>query len=297
MTTVLITGATRGLGLATARAARARGADVLCAGRTAASAAAAAAAAGGEPVVLDLSSLAAVRSAAATLPHVDAVACNAGVQVVRGTSVTADGFEETFGVNHLAHVALVDALLARDAAPRRVVFVGSATHDPAVRTGTPPPHEGPIAAIALPGDDDAAGGVRSAGLRRYTTSKLLAAATAAALARERPGVHVTCFDPGLMPGTGLARQQGPVARALWATALKGLRVLPFASSASASGRALAALLLADPAPVPSGTYVDHRLNPRQASERARDAAYADRVLADSRHLLERTGGASPRSSA
>jgi NAD(P)-dependent dehydrogenase (short-subunit alcohol dehydrogenase family) len=291
MTTVLITGATRGLGLAAARAARARGADVLCAGRTAASAAAGAAAAGGEPVVLDLSSLAAVRAAAAALPHVDAVACNAGVQVIRGTSVTADGFEETFGVNHLAHVALVDALLARDAPPRRVAFVGSATHDPAVRTGTPAPYEGPVAAIARPATADAAGGPRTAGMRRYATSKLLAAATAAALARERPDVHVTCFDPRLMPGTGLARQQGPVARALWATVLKGLRVLPFASSPAASGRALATLLLADPPPVPSGTYVDHRLNPRQASERARDVAYADTVLADSRDLLaERTGG-------
>ncbi|MDP9407674.1 MAG: hypothetical protein M3P95_07395 [Actinomycetota bacterium] len=56
------------------------------------------------------------------------------MQLVRGASRTADGFETTFQVNHLAQLALVDALLERPAPPRRVAFVGSATHDSA-----PPP--------------------------------------------------------------------------------------------------------------------------------------------------------------
>ena len=284
VTTILITGATRGLGLATAAALRARGARVLCAGRDPLAVERTARRVGAEPVVLDLADLADVRAATARLPQIDAVACNAGLQLLRGPTVTRDGFEETFQVNHLAHVALVDELLARPGPPRRLVFVGSATHDPAVRTGTPDPLEdADLTALARPvpaGRPD-----RTAGLRRYATTKLLAAATAAALARERPDVHVTCFDPGLMPGTGLARQYPAPVRVLWSSLFQALRVLPFASSPAASGRAFATLLHDEPSPVPSGSYVDHRLRVTAPSARARDTTYQDSVLRQTRELL------------
>jgi len=284
MTTVLITGSTRGLGLATAQAVRAHGARVLCAGRSQSALQETTRRLDADALVLDLTDLDGVRAAAARLPHVDAVACNAGLQILRGPSTTRDGFEETFQVNHLAHVALVDSLLARPSPPRRLVFVGSATHDPAVRTGTPAPIEDDdLDALAQPSPHNPSG--RTAGLRRYATTKLLAAATAAALARERPDVHVTCFDPGLMPGTGLARQYPAPVRALWSSVFKTLRVLPFASSPAASGRALAALLCGQPNSLPSGSYVDHRLRVTAASARARDTTYQDSVLRQSRRLL------------
>jgi NAD(P)-dependent dehydrogenase (short-subunit alcohol dehydrogenase family) len=284
MTTVLITGATRGLGLAAAHAAAARGAQVLVAGRSPEAVRATATAVGGEPIVLDLERLANVQAVAEALPAVDAVALNAGVQVVTGASRTPDGFETTFQVNHLAHLLLLDVLLARSAPPARVAFVGSGTHDPSRRTGMPAPLEGDVGTWARADDGDEAPGV--AGRRRYTTSKLLNAATAAALARERPDVHVTCFDPGLMLGTGLSRQYPAAARrltTLLAPALGG--VLPFASTPRSSGRALARLLLEVPAPAASGAYVDHRLRTVPASVRARDAGFQAQVLRDSRALL------------
>jgi NAD(P)-dependent dehydrogenase (short-subunit alcohol dehydrogenase family) len=287
MTTALITGSTRGLGLATARALATRGVLVLCAGRHQDSVEMTAERVGGEPVMLDLGDLTDVRVAVNRLPHVDAVVCNAGLQV-RGATRTADGFEETFQVNHLAHVLLVDALLARLAPPRSVVFIGSATHDPAIRTGTPDPVEDDDLDRLSRAEQDGEAR-RAAGLRRYTTSKLLAAATAAGLARERPDVHVTCFDPGMMPGTGLARQHPAPVRALWSSALKGLRVFPFASSPAASGQALATLICQEPPAVRSGSYVNHRLQVVAASSRARDEAYQDSVLRQSRQLLATSG--------
>jgi len=290
MPTVLITGATRGLGLAAARAVAARGAHVLIAGRSPASVAATAKEVGGVPVVLDLERLADVGAAAEALPAVDVVALNAGLQVVTGATRTPDGYETTFQVNHLAQLLLLDVLLARTQPPTRVVLTGSGTHDPSRRTGMPAPLEGDVAAYAHATDGTEKPGV--AGRRRYTTSKLLNAATAAALARERPDVHVTCLDPGLMLGTGLSRQYPASVRRLTTLLAPALgAVLPFGSTPKASGRALARLLLDHPAPAASGAYVDHRLRTVPASRRARDPHFQDAVLRDSRALLMPATGA------
>src|SRR5687767_14443239 len=103
---------------------------VLVAGRSPEAVRATESAVGGEPIVLDLERLADVQAVAEALPAVDAVALNAGLQVVTGATRTPDGFETTFQVNHLAHLLLLDALLARSEPPARVVLTGSGTHDP-----------------------------------------------------------------------------------------------------------------------------------------------------------------------
>lgn len=289
MTTVLITGATRGLGLAAAHAVAAKGAHVLVAGRNPKSVEATARAVGGEPVVLDLEHLADVRAVARTLPTLDAVALNAGLQVVTGATQTTDGFETTFQVNHLAQFLLLDVLLARPRPPARVVLTGSGTHDPAHRTGMPAPLDGEITAWAHAADGDEPLGV--AGRRRYTTSKLLNAATAAALAQERPDLHITCLDPGLMLGTGLSRQYSPVARRLTSALAPAMgRLFPFASTPQRSGQALARLLLDNPPPAASGAYVDYHLRTLPASQQARDANFQTAVLIDSRALLTHSAG-------
>ena len=224
-----------------------------------------------------------VRRAAESLPHIDAVACIAGVQVIKGQTRTEDGLEETFAVNHLSHVALVDTLLNRSRPLGRVVFIGSATHDPDQRTGTPPPLDGSIEELARPVPDSQA--PLTAGMRRYVTTRQLAIATSAALARERPDVHVTAFDPGLMPGTGLARQYPLAVRLIWGTLARGLTLLPFVSTPVASGSALAALLTQEPPPAPSGSYVDYRLRDTKRSRRAADVQYQAEALRASREFL------------
>jgi protochlorophyllide reductase len=255
MKTILITGATRGLGLATAHALAGR-AHVLVAGPDAARTASAAAAVGGEPVVIDLSSLDAVREVAATLPALDAIACNAGIQIPGAVQRTEDGFERTFQVNHLGHLVLLDAL---PRLPERVVFVGSGTHDPAQRTGMPAPSEAPIEALARGEDNE------TSGRGRYSTSKLLATAITPALARAHPDRYVACFDPGLMTATGLARGYAGPARRAYALLAPLLSRLPFASTPERSAAVFASLLLDDPPPTPSGTVLDHRGRPARRS--------------------------------
>jgi NAD(P)-dependent dehydrogenase (short-subunit alcohol dehydrogenase family) len=137
--TAVVTGANGGLGLETARALAAAGATVVLAARSAAKTDAAVATITAETpdarldvVPLDLASLDAVRAAAATIvdrhPSIDILVNNAGLMALP-ESVTADGFEMQFGVNHLGHFLLTNRLLPAIAeAGGRVVTVTSTAH-------------------------------------------------------------------------------------------------------------------------------------------------------------------------
>jgi NAD(P)-dependent dehydrogenase (short-subunit alcohol dehydrogenase family) len=86
-----------------------------------------------EVMSLDLASFTSIRSFAADVldrfDHVDVLVNNAGL-ILRRRAETQDGFEETFGVNHLGHFLLTDLLLERlrASAPARVVVVSSDAH-------------------------------------------------------------------------------------------------------------------------------------------------------------------------
>ena len=143
--TALVTGATSGLGLETARALASRGARVLVAGRdpgrtdAAVQQASAAASDGGsaEPLALDLASLASVRTAAddaaSRTERLDLLVNNAGV-MAPPLGRTEDGFETQMGTNHLGHFALTAWLmpLLLASTDPRVVTVSSTAH----RTGS-----------------------------------------------------------------------------------------------------------------------------------------------------------------
>jgi NAD(P)-dependent dehydrogenase (short-subunit alcohol dehydrogenase family) len=135
----LVTGVSAGLGVETARALAAHGAEVVGAARDLAKAKAAtagrraAAANGGglELVELDLASLDSVRVCADALVDegkpFDLVIANAGVGA-RPFGKTADGFETLLGTNHLGHFVLVNRMgpLMRPGA--RLVNVSSTAH-------------------------------------------------------------------------------------------------------------------------------------------------------------------------
>ena len=136
----LVTGATHGIGLATARALAHGGAQVLVHGRDLARTRATAQALSrdtGNPAVTavqaDFASLADVRRLAqelsSSLPRLDVLINNAGMMsATPGRS--ADGYDLTFAVNHLAPFLLTNLLLAklRAAAAARIVVVASAVH-------------------------------------------------------------------------------------------------------------------------------------------------------------------------
>lgn len=137
---VLVTGVSAGLGVETARALVAHGADVVGTARDLAKAEGAtasvreAATQGGgsfELVELDLASLASVRAAADRLNadggKFDIVIANAGVMATP-FGHTEDGFETQFGTNHLGHFTFINriASLIRDGG--RLVNLASSGH-------------------------------------------------------------------------------------------------------------------------------------------------------------------------
>src|SRR5277367_4289356 len=136
---VLVTGVSAGLGVETARALSAHGAEVIGAARDLSKAQAATeqvraqAASGGSLhlVQLDLASLASVRRCADGLlaagKPFDVIIANAGVMACpKGTTV--DGFETQFGTNHLGHFVLVNRIAALLRPGSRLVNLSSAGH-------------------------------------------------------------------------------------------------------------------------------------------------------------------------
>jgi NAD(P)-dependent dehydrogenase (short-subunit alcohol dehydrogenase family) len=136
---VLVTGVSAGLGVETARALSAHGAQVIGAARDLAKAgqatadvrAQAANGGGLELVELDLASLESVRACADALladeRPFDAVIANAGVMRTP-FGRTADGFETQFGTNHLGHFVLVNRIASLIAPGGRLVNVSSSGH-------------------------------------------------------------------------------------------------------------------------------------------------------------------------
>jgi len=136
--TILVTGASAGLGVETARALASHGASLVLGVRDLAKARDHLGAAGVDPASyelrsLDLADLASVRAfcdgVAVDHDRLDALIANAGVMACpQGT--TADGFETQFGTNHLGHFVLVNRLrpLLESASPARVVCLSSGGH-------------------------------------------------------------------------------------------------------------------------------------------------------------------------
>lgn len=199
--TVLVTGATDGIGLATALGLARRGARVILHGRhperiaTAEDLLAAEGLRAAGSVTADFADLATVRAMAEDVrrrfPDLRVLLNNAGVFMQRWER-SADGFELTWQINHLAPVLLTMELLPllRGNAPARIVNVASIAHS----RGT----------IDL---DDPQGDHDFDGYAAYAQSKLANVLFTYELATRLAAgtVDVNCLHPGVI-GTKLLRE-------------------------------------------------------------------------------------------
>ena len=202
--TVVVTGATAGIGLEAAKEFARRGARVMITARDEAKGEKAVAeitSAGEgrvlvEAVACDFSSISSIRAAAAIIKQrtdrIDVLLNNAGA-VNMERSKSADGLELTFAVNHIGYFVFTDELLdlIKLSAPSRVVNVASDAHK-AARKGVT--------------FDDLERTRGYAGFSVYGETKLMNILYTRELARRiaGSGVTVNCLHPGVIAsGFGL----------------------------------------------------------------------------------------------
>lgn len=194
---IMVTGATDGIGKETALGLARMGAQVIVVGRTPAKIAATVeqikAQSGNQKIdslQADFSSLEQIRKLSSTFnqryDHLDVLVNNAG-GIFGSRSETADGFEWTFGVNHLAPFLLTNLLLpalqaaVRQSGSARIVTVSSAAH-----------------AMSKLNFDDLQNQRRYSAFRVYAQSKLANVLFTYELARRLNGTGITAnaLHPG-----------------------------------------------------------------------------------------------------
>jgi NAD(P)-dependent dehydrogenase (short-subunit alcohol dehydrogenase family) len=264
--TVLVTGATRGIGRATALGLAAMGAHLAITGRDRGRTEEAAheiRAAGGEQVdvfVADLSVQAEVRRLAEEvlqrLARIDVLVNNVG-GYWNTRHVTADGLERTFALNHLAPFLLTNLLLDRlkQSAAARVVTVASHAH-----------------ATGRIDFDDLQGEQSYSGARAYNQSKLANVLFTYELARRLQGTTVTAnaLHPGVVSTSFGGEDPGRVQRLL----VPFMR--PFMKS-PAQGAATSIHLASAPSlEQETGRYFAHG-KPKRSSELSYDEGAAARL--------------------
>ncbi|HEY8074820.1 MAG TPA: SDR family oxidoreductase, partial [Labilithrix sp.] len=204
--------------------------------------------------------------------RLDVLVANAGVWT-RTRSTTKDGFETTFGVNHLGTFLLVHELLRvlERSAPSRVVVVSSNLH-----------YRGKMEWDDLQFERRSYGGTSA-----YNQSKLANVLFANALARRlaEKKITVSSLHPGVV-ATELTRELPGFLRAI-----AGLFFLTPAQGARTSLHAA----LSDEGGEATGVYYDGSKQ-RKAAAAARDVAAQEKLWALSEALLG-IGGAATRRAA
>lgn len=271
--TVVVTGATSGIGLETARVLAGAGAQLVMVGRSRERLAAAQALVGrGAQVTPDTyeADFASLRSVDALadalskdLSRIDVLINNAGSVFARRT-LTVDGIEATFAVNHLASMLLTTRLLPllTAGAPSRVITVASGRH-----------FKGTL-------DFDDLGFARGYQiLRAYARSKLANVLFASELARRMSGTGLASYS--LHPGRVATNIWSGAPR--WAQPLITYWLSRTFITVEEGAAPVVALATREDLP-PGGLYFD-RFEPAHPSALAQDATLASRLWDDSERLI------------
>jgi NAD(P)-dependent dehydrogenase (short-subunit alcohol dehydrogenase family) len=268
VSTVVITGASAGVGAAAARRLASLGHEVVVVGRSPEKTKRVAAEIGAPGLTADFSRLADVRRLAAELlercRRIDVLANNAGVTVPRRT-ISEDGHELTFQTNHLAPFLLTRLLRERlEATPGARVLNTASVGNQGGRVDL---------------DDLSYERRRYFQLRAYMTSKLLNVLFTAELARRAPKLLTVSFHPGNIASD--FGRDSPLYGVLYRTPLKRVFLVP----PETGGEALVQLATRDDLAQYNGGYFDRFTPNGRTSRQARDPELARGLWERSEALL------------
>lgn len=242
-------------------------------------------------VVCDFSDIPSVRSAAAQIVALGlplaGLLNNAGIMPNRAEK-TPQGWDLAFTTNHLGPFALTEALIPHLPDDANVVFTCSGVEDPERKPAVTAGFRGAryISAKASARGEWQPGGSSKPGFDAYATSKQGNLATVLAFARETSRLRFIAVEPGFNPGTGLGRDANVALRVLAKYVLAPLApLIKYWSTPKHAARLLAGVLTSQSHQ--SGVYYDENGKPMLGSAQVRDAAFSDRVVAETRALLAR----------
>lgn len=247
----------------------------------------------GVSVVADFSDVASVRRAAAEIVALDlpitGVLNNAGIFPLESRT-TPQGWDLTYATNHLGPFAFTEALVPHLPDGTQVVFVSSGVEDPerklAVAAGFRGARYLSVAASAR-GEWKPDGSSRP-GFDAYATSKQGNLATVLAFARETPRLRFNAVEPGFSPGSDLSRDAGAGQVFVSRYVLSPLApLIKYWSTPKRAARVITEILTADS--TASGVYYDERGKPMLGSAQVHDPEFSDRVVAETRALLQVPG--------
>ena len=264
--TIVITGASTGIGAQAATRLAEQGWQVAVVGRNPERTAAVAASVGGSPLVADYDRLDDVRALAASLleryPRIDVLANNAG-GLVSEKGTTADGHERTIQHNHLAPFLLTNLLLPRLLeSGARVVSTSSLAN---------------TAGHLRLDDLDWQKRAWFGGWRAYGTSKLATILFMRELARRTP-LPAFSFHPGYV-STGFGADSAFIKLSYL------MKPGGFGIPVSQGAEPLVLLATGDAAPAPSGTYYDQLVPNGRTRAQAHDADLAAGLWIKSAQLV------------
>lgn len=192
------------------------------------------------------------------VPPLTSLILNAGLQMTDRRQVSAQGLERTFAVNVAAQHLLLKATAAATATGAHAVIVGSGTHygDWHSYGMVPAPAWQDPELLARPDTDDGRTDA-TAGGRAYATTKLAVLHLAHAWqAHSGDRLRINVYDPGMMPGTGLARGLEGAQKFAWNRLMPTMTFLPGWSTPRRSAKHLAALAFGQTHADLRGGYVE-----------------------------------------
>lgn len=241
-------------------------------------------------VVCDISDITSVRRAAKQIIDLNfpiaGLLNNAGIMPQKASKSKQD-FDMTYATNHLGAFALTEELVPYLSDNTNVAFIVSAIEDPERKPAKVMGMKGGryISAEASAKGEWKEGGSKMAGIDAYATSKQALLASTLAFSRETPRLRFIAIEPGITRGTNLGGTNAVVSFIFGCL----MAILPpfskYSSTPKKSAKVIAKILT--DTTNNTGVYFDEKGQPMRGSDLAHDTKFQDRVVAETRALLQK----------